>query len=694
MANSRHGVFAVFANYTCGLGIFFSLVFHHLGEAAIRGILTNMVMKKGIWVAGATAALLFAGAGTAQATPTAVGALLPNTGPAAGGTRVVVEIPQGPTWVSVETGRSHGLGLATDGLLYTWGIDIQTGETNLSPQWVATPDGVKFTQIAVGTVGNAAIAEDGTVYVWNAYAGNGTSDFVYVPTAVELPGGVAAVQVGLGRNYVSVLAEDGRIYGWGVNADGVLGTGTKGSSYTPVAATMPAGVTKFAKISVGGEHMLALSDEGALYGWGNGLYGALSTDGRVANQLTPMLLTSDYVPDGTKVVNISASLGDGSGTSLITKADGWGAGTGRHSYGQAGVEDKTSDVYGFTPATPTLPHNTQELVGSNNFSAALSSEGYLYVWGDSPATRYDESYKPYEPASARLPEGLPKLHDLRAGMDSITAMGDDGEAYLWGTNPGSATSGLPVVLDTPQAVVTGVDFGGEAATDIEQVDETHWEVTAPAHTPAQVDVTTEWTIGGAVQEPIVNEAFSYVGAPQLAELKDVKVRLGETAKFELSLTGFPNPTVEWQVDMPGDANVSRAAARGAENWQPISIDNAATVAPDGLSMNVVANRAHDGIRFRAVVTNSEGSATTNAATLTLEKSDENGGNGNGGNGTDGGTTGGGSGTNGGAAGAGTNANGAGSLARTGGAEMLWLALGGAAVAAAGGTVLAARRRRA
>ncbi|MBC9945116.1 LPXTG cell wall anchor domain-containing protein [Leucobacter sp. cx-328] len=669
-----------------------------------------MVLKKGFWVAGATAALLLAGAGTAQATPTAVGPLLPNTGPAAGGTRVVVEVPQGPTWVSVETGRSHGLGLATDGLLYTWGNDSQAGEANLSPQRITTPEGVKFTQIAVGTVGNAAIAEDGTVYVWDAFSGNGTNDTADVPTAVELPGGVTAVQVGVGRNYVSVLAEDGLIYGWGVNSEGVLGTGTTRASYTPVAATMPAGVTKFAKISAGGEHMLALTDEGALYGWGNGMYGALSTDGSVAFQLTPALLVSDHVPAGTKVVNISASLGDGSGTSLITKEDGWGAGTGRHSYGQAGVENRTSEVYGFTRATPTLPQFAAELVGSNEFSAALSSEGFLYVWGDSPATRYDESYRPYEPASARLPEGLPKLHDLRAGMDSITAMGDDGEAYLWGTNPGGETSGLPVALDTPEAVVTGVDFGGEAATDIEQIDATHWEVTAPAHTPAQVDVTTEWAVGGAAQKPIVNETYGYVGAPTLAELKDVKVRLGETAKFELSLTGFPNPTVEWQVDMPGDANVSRAAVRGAENWQPVSIDKAASVAADGLSMNVIANKAHDGIRFRAVVTNSEGSATTNAATLVLDTSDENGGNGgngNGGNGngngTDGGSTGGGSGTNGassngGAAGTGsvTNAaaNNGGSLARTGGAEMLWLVLGGAAIAAAGGTVLVARRRRA
>jgi hypothetical protein len=74
---------------------------------------------------------------------------------------------------------------------------------------------------------------------------------------------------------------------------------------------------------------------------------------------------------------------------------------------------------------------------------------------------------------------------------------------------------------------------------------------------------------------------------------------GQTASFTAVATGNPTPTIQWQV-----------STDNGSNWTNISGATSTTY-------TFTAYSANDGNQFRAVFTNSNGTATSNAATLTV-----------------------------------------------------------------------------
>jgi alpha-tubulin suppressor-like RCC1 family protein len=81
----------------------------------------------------------------------------------------------------------------------------------------------------------------------------------------------------------------------------------------------------------------------------------------------------------------------------------------------------------------------------------------------------------------------------------------------------------------------------------------------------------------------------------------VTVNEGQSATFEATASGFPAPTVQWEIST--DAGETWSAVEGATSTQ-------LTIAS--------ASASEDGHRYRAVFTNTAGSATSQAATLTVK----------------------------------------------------------------------------
>ncbi len=79
------------------------------------------------------------------------------------------------------------------------------------------------------------------------------------------------------------------------------------------------------------------------------------------------------------------------------------------------------------------------------------------------------------------------------------------------------------------------------------------------------------------------------------------VTTGQTATFTAAATGSPTPTVQWQVSTDGGASFSNVSG--------------ATSTSTTLSFTTASSQ--NGYRYRAVFTNSVGTATTTAATLTV-----------------------------------------------------------------------------
>ncbi|MCW3029676.1 MAG: hemicentin-2-like [Solirubrobacterales bacterium] len=99
-----------------------------------------------------------------------------------------------------------------------------------------------------------------------------------------------------------------------------------------------------------------------------------------------------------------------------------------------------------------------------------------------------------------------------------------------------------------------------------------------------------------------NAATLTVYAPPTVTLDPVSttVQVGESATFEAAASGFPTPTVQWQVSINGGGTWSAIAGATSSQY---------AIASPQLS--------ESGHQYRAVFTNTAGNATTNAATLTV-----------------------------------------------------------------------------
>ncbi|MCE7986497.1 MAG: CSLREA domain-containing protein [Caldilinea sp. CFX5] len=91
-------------------------------------------------------------------------------------------------------------------------------------------------------------------------------------------------------------------------------------------------------------------------------------------------------------------------------------------------------------------------------------------------------------------------------------------------------------------------------------------------------------------------------APQITtQPTNQSVCAGATATFSAAANGTPAPTVQWQVSSDNSAT-----------WNDLSGETNAT-------LSVVTSAADNGKQYRALFTNSAGSATTDAATLTVNR---------------------------------------------------------------------------
>ena len=295
---------------------------------------------------------------------------------------------------------SHSIALASDGTVYTWGLN-QYGQlgnnttiNSRSPvavQAAGTPmEGKTIVQIAAGADHSLALDSDGALYAWgsNAYGqlGNGTTTNSSVPVAVKIAGtplaGKTIVQIAAGANHNMVLTSDGAVYTWGWNYHGQLGNNTKTNSNTIVAVqtiSTPIAGKKIVKIAAGQGHSLALTDDGMVYAWGRNDTGQLGNNA-TTDAMLPVAVTVTGTPMNNKTIIEIAS---GGRHSLAIDSSGKVYAWGHNGSGQLG---NNSTVNALTPVAVQAPadKNIIQVSGSGWLgasSSALTSNGTVYSWG-------------------------------------------------------------------------------------------------------------------------------------------------------------------------------------------------------------------------------------------------------------------------------------------------------------------------
>ena len=400
------------------------------------------------------------------------------------------DLPEDFTYVQVSAGDNHSLALGSDGYVYTWGNNKygQLGNNTKGgyssvPVRVRDPGsptdankGLKAVQISAGANHSLVIDSDGYVYAWGWGAmgqlGNNTTSYDGnpFPLRVRDPAnpddtskGLKAIQVSGGWQHSLAVGRDGYAYAWGLNNYGQLGNNTSNGSKVPVRVLDPASPTdankglKAIQVSGGGDHSLAIGEDGNTWSWGRNDHGELGNNGRNTNTAIPGPVQYPKGESTVKAVQVNTGLF----YSLAIGADGNVWAWGQNNNGQLGnntTNNRTIPIKVFTSAQST------------------SSSG---PWLNAV--------------------------QISAGTYHSLAIGTDGNAKAWGNNSngqlGDNTTNtrlvpVPVVFNlTP--VITGVRFDQSAVSGLTHGNDNSVTVLTPIHVPGTVTVSVDYTLGGA-----------------------------------------------------------------------------------------------------------------------------------------------------------------------------------------------------
>lgn len=353
----------------------------------------------------------------------------------------------------VALGATHTCALTNDGRVLCWGSEQvgQLGDGTMQYSSITEPTLVLglggVAEIELGHAFSCALGNNSNVSCWGSnehgQIGDGTTSTRTTPT--EIPGLSGVTEIGLGGAHAcAVIQTSGEMKCWGLNEDGQLGNGTTTTAKTPVSVP---GLSKIARISLGGSHTCAIDSRGSLYCWGFNKYGQVG-DGTTNNRNTPVVVHTGVKDVALGHLHTCAIKTD---NSLLC----WGI----NAAGQVGVD--TSDKC--AENTPCARSPT-EVSGIKNVSSvslgtghtcALEQDGDLWCWGRNRegqlgiGTTGSARHKPEKAAS--------DMSDISLGRSHTCGQNLSGVVYCWGLNDvgqlGDGTlinKSSPIILDTPQ----------------------------------------------------------------------------------------------------------------------------------------------------------------------------------------------------------------------------------------------------
>lgn len=157
------------------------------------------------------------------------------------------------------------------------------------------------------------------------------------------------------------------LYAWGLGKDGQLGLGTKEDQTRP--AMLPHQIENIVSLAVGPRMNLALTSDGEMYSWGQGLMGELGL-AYITHQEYPAKITKVSCKFKAVAVGYEHSLAVSEAGDLYV----WGA----NDLGQLGTGDlKPID----RPTKLKLPQKFVSVAAGTKHSMALTEHGFLLCWG-------------------------------------------------------------------------------------------------------------------------------------------------------------------------------------------------------------------------------------------------------------------------------------------------------------------------
>ncbi len=236
------------------------------------------------------------------------------------------------------------------------------------------------------------------------------------------------------------LTAAGRAWCWGLDESGQLGYGQLGFGTTPYGSTprLVAGGLTFASVSPGAHHTCGLTTAGAAWCWGSNAYGQLGTS-TVEHAVVPVAVSGGHT---------FASISSGNAYTCALTGSGEAWCWGRNHVGQLGVGDLATR---FEPTAVLTSLRFSWIGGKRDFgddgaTCALDLDGKAYCWGsNSSGGLGDGGVVTVSSVPHAVAGGLTftQLSTMSTHSCGVTTSGD---AYCWGSRPGTSTIAASPVL--------------------------------------------------------------------------------------------------------------------------------------------------------------------------------------------------------------------------------------------------------
>lgn len=206
-------------------------------------------------------------------------------------------------WVEVSAGTYHNVAIRSNGQAWSWGSNSSgqlgdgTATTKSSPVSIVG-DITNWVQINAGRSHTVGVRSDGTAWAWGSnnrgeLGTNNTSNF---SSPVPVVGGFTDwVQLAASLNspgHTVGVRANGQLWAWGCNSNSIFGSGQLGDGTTsdrssPVSVL--GGFTDWVQVSAGKEFTVALRSNGTAWAWGDNSWdsGKLG-DGTTTNRSSPV----------------------------------------------------------------------------------------------------------------------------------------------------------------------------------------------------------------------------------------------------------------------------------------------------------------------------------------------------------------------------------------------------------------------
>ncbi|XP_007895403.2 probable E3 ubiquitin-protein ligase HERC1 [Callorhinchus milii] len=271
-------------------------------------------------------------------------------------------------------------------------------------------------------------SESSTVYVWGSNSSHqlaeGTLEKILQP---KLAHGFANAQtIEAGQYCTFAISDDGSVKACGKGSYGRLGLGDSNNQSAPKKLTFEPhrSIRKISSSKGSDGHTLAVTTEGDVFSWGDGDYGKLG-HGNSATQKYPKLIQGPLL--GKIVVCVSAGYRHSAAVTSDGELYTWGEG----DFGRLGHSDSHSRNL---PALVKDISSVGQVACGSSHTIAVSQDGRT-VWsfggGDNGKLGHGDTNRVYRPKVVECLQGL-YIRKACAGSQSSLALTSAGQVFAWG----------------------------------------------------------------------------------------------------------------------------------------------------------------------------------------------------------------------------------------------------------------------